>query len=156
MGLTLDTCNMNLKQCCANRILFLCVKHQLLVHISSSGISSWKILDESQGVESFEKQHSPSDIQGEVFKPPTKTPNLSLQSGNRVNCSEMLQIDKRDQANTGSNRKGKVEMNTQRPWASFWLFFLSSIDFAVTLLPEIIYNSLHSTLSSGPTLTDRW
>jgi len=69
MGLTSDTCNMNLKQCCENRIL--CIKYQLLGHISSSGISSWKILDESQGVESFEKQHAPSDIQSEVFKPTT-------------------------------------------------------------------------------------
>lgn len=71
MGLTLDMCNMNLKQCCANRILFHCIKHQLLGHISSSGISSWKILDESQESESSEKQHTPSDIQGESFKPTT-------------------------------------------------------------------------------------
>lgn len=69
MGLTLDTCNTNLKQCCANRILFLCIKHQLLGHISSSGISSWKILDESQGVVSFEMHHAPNDIEGEDFKP---------------------------------------------------------------------------------------
>lgn len=96
MGLTLDTCNMNLKQCCTNRILFLCVKHQLLVHISSSGISSWKILDESQGVESFEKQHAPM----KSLNPQLKTPNWCLQSRNRVNCSEILQIGKRDQANT--------------------------------------------------------
>lgn len=71
MGLALDMCNMNLKQCCANRILFHCIKHQLLGHISSSGISSWKILDESQESESSEKQHTPSDIQGESFKPTT-------------------------------------------------------------------------------------
>lgn len=69
MILTLDTRNTNLKQCCAKRILLLCIKHQLWGHISSLGISSWKILDESQGAECFEKQCAPSAIHDEVFKP---------------------------------------------------------------------------------------
>lgn len=99
MSLTLDMCNMDLKWCCANRILFLCIKHQLLGHISSSGISSWKILDESQESESSEKQHTLSDIQGENFKHNLKHQIRALRAGIGLSCFEILQIDRWDQAN---------------------------------------------------------
>lgn len=81
MGLTLDTCNMNLKQCCANRILFLCIKHQLLGHISSSGITSWKILHESQESESSTHQVT---YRVKALNPQLKTPNQSPKSKNGV------------------------------------------------------------------------
>lgn len=85
MGLTSNTCNMNLKQCCANRILFLCIKHQLLGHIvflwnQQLGNIRWV----TRSWELWKAVHTKWHIGWSLYTRNLKTPNWWLQTSNRV------------------------------------------------------------------------